>query len=102
MKKLLLLASVFLLTFSLHAQGIKGILKKSRDSSGKIYIKKSATGNSAKGLSNNDIITGLKEALSIGAENSAKKLSATDGFFKEAAIKILMPVEAQKVEKNCG
>lgn len=51
-------------------------------------------------LSNADIISGLKEALSVGAQQSAGKLSALDGFFKDAAIKILLPAEAQKVEKT--
>jgi len=51
-----------------------------------------------KGLSNTDIASGLKEALKVGAQNASKQLSATDGFFKNAAIKILLPPEAQKVE----
>lgn len=52
------------------------------------------------GLSNADIVSGLKEALSVGAQQSANQLSALDGFFKNAAIKILLPEEAQKVEKT--
>ena len=51
-------------------------------------------------LTNADIVQGLKEALSVGTQNSANKLSAVDGFFKDAAIKILMPPEAQKVEST--
>lgn len=47
-----------------------------------------------------EVIKGLKEALSIGADSSVKKLSAADGFFKNAAIKILMPPEAVKVESS--
>jgi hypothetical protein len=56
------------------------------------------TGSSA--LSNDDIIAGLKEALSVGASKSAGKLSVADGFFKDAVVKVLMPPEAQKVEKT--
>jgi hypothetical protein len=52
------------------------------------------------GLSNADIVSGLKEALSVGAQQSSSQLSALDGFFKNAAIKILLPEEAQKVEKT--
>ena len=52
------------------------------------------------GLTNTEIISGLKEALTIGAQQSGNKLSALDGFFKNAAIKILLPPEAQKVEKS--
>jgi hypothetical protein len=49
---------------------------------------------------NSDVVSGLKEALNIGTANSAKKLNKLDGFFADAAIKILMPEEAQKVEKT--
>jgi hypothetical protein len=67
------------------------ILKKA----GGIFGKKSGGG-----LSNEDIVAGLKEALSVGAQNSSDKLSAVDGFFANAAIKVLMPEEAKKVEST--
>jgi len=51
-------------------------------------------------LSTDDIVSGLKEALTIGAQNSSNQLSAADGFFANAAIKVLMPPEAQKVEST--
>jgi len=47
-----------------------------------------------------EVVKGLKEALSIGADSSVKKLSVADGFFKNTAIKILMPPEAVKVESS--
>ena len=56
--------------------------------------------NNGGGLSNDEIIAGLKEALSVGAQNSSSKLSAVDGFFANAAIKVLMPEEAKKVEST--
>jgi hypothetical protein len=46
------------------------------------------------------IAEGLKQALTIGTQNSTARLSAVDGFFANAAIKILMPPEAQNVEKT--
>lgn len=49
-------------------------------------------------LSGDEIIGGLKEALSKGATNSTKILNLTDGYFGNAAVKILMPAEAKKVE----
>lgn len=52
------------------------------------------------GLSTTQIAAGLKEALSIGAQNGSSQLSAVNGFFANAAIKILMPPEAQNVEKT--
>ena len=57
--------------------------------------------NSSKtSLTNDEIISGLKEALNVGARNSTNKLSVIDGFFGDAAVKILMPAEAQKAEKT--
>ena len=51
-------------------------------------------------LSSLDVASGLKEALNKGVQTSTQKLSITDGFFKNAVIKILMPPEAQKAEKT--
>ncbi len=51
-------------------------------------------------LSTSEIASGLKEALTIGTQNSSSRLSAMDGFFGNAAIKILMPEEAKNVEKT--
>jgi hypothetical protein len=91
------LAALFI-TASSQAQ-FKNILKK--DSSGKSGIDKIIQKTSGKqGLSNDEIVQGLKEALSVGANNAGKQLSSVDGFFKDAAIKILMPPEAQKAEKK--
>jgi hypothetical protein len=51
-------------------------------------------------LSTTEITMGLKEALTVGTSRSSSQLSAVDGFFKNAAIKILLPPEAQKVENT--
>jgi hypothetical protein len=50
--------------------------------------------------STTQIAAGLKEALTIGTQNSANRLSAVNGFFANAALKILMPPEALKVEST--
>ncbi len=51
-------------------------------------------------LSNLDVAGGLKEALNKGVQTSTQKLSAVNGFFANAAVKILVPPEAQKMEKT--
>ncbi len=51
-------------------------------------------------LTENEVVNGLKEALVTGARNSASKLSATDGYFGDAAIKILLPDEAKTIIDN--
>lgn len=60
-----------------------------------------AYGNGTTGeLSNADIVSGLKQALTIGTQNGTNQLSNADGFFKNAAIKILLPEEAKKAENT--
>jgi hypothetical protein len=103
MKKIFLLQILIVLVYgNLSAQGIGGILKKAttKDSTGKNGISKLFTKSSSNSLSNDDIIAGLKEALRVGTDSSCKKLSRSNGFFGDAAIKLLMPAEAQNVEKQ--
>jgi hypothetical protein len=47
-----------------------------------------------------EIGTALKQALQQGTIKSADQLSAVNGFFGNAAVKILLPPEAQKAEKT--
>ncbi|RYZ24825.1 MAG: DUF4197 domain-containing protein [Chitinophagaceae bacterium] len=99
MKKAILLSLLAGSFYVSDAQGLKGLIKKvSKDSSLNKVV--SQVPSSSKNLSNDDIISGLKEALTVGTNNGANKLSMVDGFFKDAALKILMPAEAQKVEKK--
>lgn len=44
-----------------------------------------------------ETISGLKEALTIGAKNSVALVSRVDGFLKDEAIKILLPQQAREV-----
>lgn len=74
-----------------HAQG--GLLDGAKNALNSLK-------SGGKGLSSDDIVAGLKEALSRGTSKSTDKLSAVDGFFKDAAVKILLPPEAAKVEST--
>ena len=104
MKKFAFLIVALCFTTIINAQGILGKLNKAvkGDSSKNVLsgMNKVLGKGSTGALSNADIITGLKQALSIGTDNSAKKLNKADGFFANAAIKILMPDEAKKAEKT--
>jgi len=51
-------------------------------------------------LSQAEIGNGLKEALNNGIIKQVSKLTATDGFFKNEAVKILLPEELQTVDKK--
>ncbi|MBC7903378.1 MAG: DUF4197 domain-containing protein [Gemmatimonadaceae bacterium] len=95
MKKMMLTSAVLMLAlFSIAQEKKKGLLGKVNSA---ISSAKSGSGTS---LSNEEIVAGLKEALSVGAQNSSNKLASADGFFKDAAVKVLWPAEAQKVEKT--
>jgi len=51
-------------------------------------------------LTEADVIRGLKEALTVGAKNSSGLLSAVDGYYKDAAVKIMLPDEAKVIVDN--
>jgi Protein of unknown function (DUF4197) len=98
MKKVLGSVLFLMLSFSLFAQSdssnkLGGLFKKATN----VFSKNSSAGGN---LSSDEIVSGLKEALSLGAEKSGSRLSAPDGFFKDAAVKILLPKEVQDVEKK--
>lgn len=63
--------------------------------------KSTVEGKTGKGsLSNTDIGSGLKAALKEGVTKQVTKLTAEDGFYKNEAVKILLPEELQKVDKK--
>ena len=97
MKKILTSILFFFAATSLFAQNdssnnISGMFKKASS----LFGKKSSSSN----LSSSEIVAGLKEALSLGAQKSGDKLSATDGFFKEKKVKILLPEQIREVESK--
>lgn len=49
---------------------------------------------------NSEITLGLKEALNNGISKEVTKLTATDGFYRNEAVKILLPAELQKLDKG--
>jgi len=51
-------------------------------------------------LSTGDIVKGLKEALNVGTDSSTAMLSVANGYYGDAAVKILLPDEAQFIEKT--
>jgi len=85
MKKIYLLALIVLFSFS-GCETAKSIMDSVNTSGG--------------GLSNADAVQGLKEALKVGTDSATYHLGMLNGFFKDNAVKILMPPEAQNVEKT--
>ena len=76
-------------TATANAQQLKSLIKKAKET---------VAGNGQLGAQ--DIASGLKEALAIGAEKGATALSKENGFLGNPLLKIILPAEAQKVEKE--
>lgn len=53
-------------------------------------------------LTEEEVISGLKEALITGAGNAAKRLAAENGYYGDATIKIPLPDEARIIVDNIG
>lgn len=79
-----------LLSMNGGAQGLQGLINKARET---VKNVSATTGN-------DDVVAGLKEALVVGSEKGSSELSKPGGFFANAAIKILMPPEARKIENS--
>jgi hypothetical protein len=56
--------------------------------------------NTNTGLTNEEVIAGLKQALNVGTDTSVALLNKVDGYFKDEAVKILLPPEAQVMYAN--
>ena len=52
-----------------------------------------------KGLSEDEIVNGLKQALEVGTGNAVATVSRADGYFKNPKIKIPLPENVKKVER---
>jgi hypothetical protein len=85
MKKIALL---FLLVPFIGNAQFKDILKKATDQVA--VLKKNNTGI--------DIAAGLKEALNKGVTEQVSKLTKTDGFYKNEAVRIILPDELKRVD----
>ena len=94
-KYLFLIGSVTIITLSATSCDPKtqeALLKTGTDILTAATTGTNTTSNSA--LSNSDVIKGLKEALSLGTNNSVLLTSKTDGFLKNPLIYVPWPSQA--------
>lgn len=49
------------------------------------------------GVTDSEVVAGLKQALAVGTDTAVTRLNKTDGFYGDQAVKILLPEEAQPV-----
>ena len=83
MKKAILLLLIFPLSSCVEMQQAINQLPQTTQSTGSL-----------------DIASGLKEALNNGISKQVTKLTAVDGFYKNEAVKILLPEELKKVDAS--
>jgi hypothetical protein len=96
MKKIILpLIALIVITNGCDSQTLKKALKTSKTTADKIVKTKTPA---EKPLSNEEVIGGLKEALTVGTNNSGAMASKVDGYYKNPALFIPFPPEAQKVK----
>lgn len=97
MKKLILfIAAMILIHLSSEAQTLKNVTKKADSLLKKLPTVPVGNPNS---LTNDEVISGLREALTVGTNQSTALASKLDGFYKNPAIFIPFPTEAQKVKE---
>jgi|SRR5665647_448423 len=58
------------------------------------------TASTVQELTEGDVISGLKEALIVGAKNAAGRLSSEGGYYSDLAVKIPLPDEAKVIVDN--
>jgi len=59
-----------------------------------------AQSQSSSKLTEQEVVNGLKEALNVGTKKAVSVLSKTNGYFGDAAVKILLPPDAQEIIKH--
>jgi hypothetical protein len=65
---------------------------------GSLFNKVQETFSGNSGLSQSEIVDGLREALEIGTGNTVQALSKTDGYYNNPKLKIPLPQSMQKFE----
>jgi hypothetical protein len=93
MKHILLFLCLF--GVSAQSQTLKDALKKKKDS-----LEKKIKGPGSSKLTNEEVIQGLKEALSVGTSNSSTLASQLDGFYRNPRIFIPWPAEAKEMKER--
>lgn len=98
LSRIVLTVSFTILIVHLNAQF--GNFKKNLPSLGKFEEVLGKGNSSSRTMTDELAANGLKEALSQGTETATNNLGQIDGFLANAAVKILFPPEARKIEST--
>lgn len=103
MKKLILIATAILMVSAFNSSAQtqnKDLNKALSDAQKKAQAELDKYMGKNKPLTNGEVISGLKEALSVGTKNSTASTSKMDGFYKNPLVFIPFPPEAEKVKST--
>ncbi len=99
MKKIITTIAIATLAMNISFGQLGNLIKDAEKASSDVLKTTSSTGGSTQ-LSNEEVISGLRDALSVGTNNSSGLASKLDGYYKNPAIFIPFPPEAQKVKEK--
>ena len=91
-RSVLVLGTLVAMSASAQVPNLNDVLKGVRS-----LPKAPGTGTSVGAADAKTNVAGIKEALAVGTERAVRSLSQVDGYFGNAAVKILMPSSIQKV-----
>jgi len=100
MKNIFIIASI-LISLTSSSQGFFDKMKREKDSLAKVAKEKAnaiITTSTTPKLTNEEVIKGLKEALSVGTNSSTSIASKADGFYKNPKVFIPWPEEAAEMK----
>lgn len=101
MKKSQIIAILLTLSISINGQTMMEKMKHRKDSIEKHLKEKEkeiVKPDAPPALTNDEVVKGLKEALTIGTNNSSGLASKVDGYYKNPRIFIPWPAEAQDMK----
>ncbi|MCE3260882.1 MAG: hypothetical protein K0S12_2523, partial [Bacteroidetes bacterium] len=100
MKQIFLFIALFAFSAA-NSQTLKEKLQRKKDSLEKAAREKAAavvTGTTAPKLTNEEVIQGLREALTVGTNSASSFASKTDGYLKNPRLFIPWPEEAKDMK----
>lgn len=107
MRKILIITSLLITVSALNSQVLKDVWNQTKNTATntattvvKDAVNTVTGGTTTPALSNEDVIKGLREALSIGTNSSTGVASKLDGYYKNPRLYIPWPEEAKDMKEK--
>lgn len=110
MRKILIITALSLSTYAINAQVLKDVWNQTKNTATNAAttavqqatqaVNTAVGGTTAPALTNEEVIKGLREALSIGTNSSSATASKLDGYLKNPRLFIPWPEEAKDMREK--